>query len=307
MSQVASNESSFSTSDGAVGSNLSVNADGDVHPGKSFEVGPPCKFYVFADPDDIGGLYGHAFPGLIDQDGRELRVGLFKGADILAVDPAKGIVYMAAEGALPAFLSGGIVSLFMPAAGLALTAMKVVQYTAIAAAGLVGVVHVAAGTGVGQLRDDFGYQFTVCRGWDVSPVDYRRIWEVMADWKRRSDHGELLYDSKVSDGDGNCTTFADKACQAVGITLPFAAAGANPGNMARWYLSDPRFVARAIETDSRQEKVPAGGAGKFKHPWRYASGGISALPLSVLGRWDRHRSGPRVGPGSAPAGPPGRR
>jgi hypothetical protein len=77
----------------------------------------------------------------------------------------------------------------------------------------------------------------------------------MSDWKRRSDRNELLYDSKVSGGDGNCTTFTDKACQAIGITLPYAPAGANPVAIARWYMSDPGLVALAIEADPRKEQA----------------------------------------------------
>jgi hypothetical protein len=103
----------------------------------------------------------------------------------------------------------------------------------------------------------------------------------MQDWKRRSDQLELLYDSTVSGGDGNCTTFTDAVCKSIGLRAPLT-----PESGLRAALSDPRYVARAIEGDPRCEPNRSGGTAGFKHPWIY---GKDAYPGNVnpdeLGRW----------------------
>jgi hypothetical protein len=61
---------------------VTVHADGKDFDGTHFFIGPPCKLYVYADPAEQE-LYGHAFPGLIDERGQNLRVGFFLSKPIL--------------------------------------------------------------------------------------------------------------------------------------------------------------------------------------------------------------------------------
>jgi hypothetical protein len=265
---------------------ISLHAADKDFDGPRIFIGPPCKFYVYADPADAE-LYGHAFPGLIDQKARDLRVGFFKEVDILSYDAVRGVIYLAQQALIPAVVSVKVLVGLAGLVGAPAAVLAGVRVFAAIAGFVPGLINVGAGVGLGKLRDDAGYQYTVCRVWDITREEYQRFWAAMRAWKRRSDQRELLYDSKMSLGDGNCVSFLESVCQANSFELPWKPPGmfSSPDAAMRRALSDPRYVARALESDPRHEKNTTGGT-IVSHPWVYAPGVTpSRMPVDALGSW----------------------
>lgn len=272
-------------------------ADGENFDGATISVWSPCKLYVYVDNPPKTIEYGHVFIGLIDERGREYRVG-FAGAENLYLpravteggDPVIGTLVGSVGGtALGAAASIAILA-FFPAGTVAAASIKIISAAATLGTGM--VVGQQLSVARGELGDDGNHSFHVCRGWDITKAEYDVALEKVKAWKRRSDTNDLLYDVAGVSGVGNCASFALEVFNSVGIPLPFARVAdfTRPGN-----------VAGRLDNDPRAEQNPGYSRASYKCPWTYTPGvSVSHVPISSLGSWKPSGPAAPLAPAQSP-------
>jgi len=287
---------------------VELDADGGSFGRVQTFIGPPCKLYAYAD---MGGIIGHVSIGIIDEAGRELRVGFFPSISFMGMDrqtgaaigtPVGGVVG-AGAGALAGDVIGNLVGAGAVAAaeffseglatpvsatifGAAKAATRILFITAGTGGGALAGASVGA-SGVGMLHDDGSqaHEFTVCRGWDITRTDYENIRAVFADYKRKSDQHELfwLITGKLGAGDpnlksyvGNCTTMGEDVFAVLGITV-----------VTVTDLTRPTAVGDSLAKLSRLEPNPNyANTMLFEHPWIYATKVPDPIVnINTLGSW----------------------
>jgi hypothetical protein len=266
----------------------------------------PCKVYVYVDGSPESD-YGHVFVGLVDQRGGTLRVGFFLKASVLGLDPKDGTVYAAADAAVfgvGAGLAGGVagaaagwvgltfLQALIVAAGGPVGALGAVGYglfvlggTALGALPGVGYT-VGGGMGLGQLRDDGGYQYTHCRAWDISREEHHKAMDVMKRWKEKSDRRDLLYDVAGLHGSGNCRNFTAEVLASTGVVVAGLDVRAGRSPTLGETISDPHFE-RVLANEPQTEVNAKYPAMAPPHPWRFApqGGRGTGVTIDTLGSY----------------------
>ena len=171
--------------------NAHIHADGVDFKGPDVWVNPACKLYVYADRgrgrvSDTG----HAYVGLIDEAGNDMRVGFYAAETLYThMDPGMGVAIAAPVGGwLIGRAAFTALSFLVPGLGWVRVAQIAVGLATAAAA----MKELAVG--LGELKDEFDHEFHWCVGWDITRRQLLAARALMREWKQRSDQNNLIYD-----------------------------------------------------------------------------------------------------------------
>ncbi|MFF7994792.1 hypothetical protein ACFZDG_34100 [Kitasatospora xanthocidica] len=136
------------------------------------------------------------------------------------------------------------------------------------------------------------HDIDVGRGWDLTLVEFKTLWQRIGVWKEVSDLGELTYAMAGLDAaprQGSCVSFIQDIFSLAGIQLPMDWGTNRPGNLR-------------IDDDPRREDNPAYTAVFYRHPWIYSPRAHPGLIL-LDGAFGTAKRKPLRPPGTPPAEP----